>query len=67
MAGNILGQHELYGFRNETYDSLIEIITSYIGCDPPGKKNIAYDIEFLSNPENRQVIEGYSLRLTKGE
>jgi len=59
MAGNILGQHELYtAFANETYDSLIEIITSYIDCDPPGKKNIAYDIEFLSNPENRQVIEG---------
>ncbi len=59
MAGNILGQHELYtAFANESYDSLIEIITSYIDCDPPGKKNIAYDIEFLSNPENRQVIEG---------
>ena len=67
MAGNILGQHELYtAFANETYDSLIEIITSYIDCDPPGKKNIAYDIEFLSNPENRQVIEGVLAAANKG-
>ena len=59
MAGNFLGDHELYAvFENETYDSLMEIITSYIDCDPPGQKNIAYDIEFLSLPDNRQVIEG---------
>ena len=59
MAGKILGQHELYtAFQHETYDSLIETISSYIDCDPPGQKNIAYDIEFLTNPDNRQVIEG---------
>ena len=59
MAGSFLGEHELFAvFQNESYDSLMEIITSYIDCDPPGQKNIGYDIEFLANPDNRQVIEG---------
>ena len=39
MAGNILGQHELYtAFANETYDSLIEIITSYIDWQSTGQE-----------------------------
>mgnify|MGYP001218358940 CR=1 FL=1 len=59
MAGNIVRDHDLWvAFQHETYDSLIEIITSYADCDAPGQKNLAYDIEFLSAPENRQVIEG---------
>ena len=58
MAGKFLSEHELFPvFASENYESLMEIITSYIDCDPPGQKNIGFDIEFLSQPDNRQVIE----------
>ncbi len=59
MAGSFMRDHQLWEvFQHESYESLMEIITSYADCDPPGQKNIAYDIEFLSAAENRQVIEG---------
>jgi len=58
MAASVLKDHPLYPiFRTETYDSLIEMMVAYIDCDVPGQKNIGYDIEFLSAPDNRQVIE----------
>jgi hypothetical protein len=66
-AGNFMRGHELFSvFAAEDYDSLMEIITSYIDCDPPGQKNIGFDIEFLAEPSNRQVIEGI-LAAAKGE
>jgi hypothetical protein len=66
-AGNFMRGHELFPvFATEDYESLMEIITSYIDCDPPGQKNIGFDIEFLAEPSNRQVIEGI-LAAAKGE
>jgi hypothetical protein len=59
MAGSFMRDHDLWpAFQNETYESLMDIIGSYADCDPPGQKNIGYDIEFLLEPANRQVIEG---------
>ena len=58
MAASVLKDHPLYPiFQVETYDSLIEMMVAYIDCDVPGVKNIAYDIEFLAEEGNRQVIE----------
>jgi hypothetical protein len=58
MAASVLKDHPLYPiFQVETYDSLIEMMVAYIDCDVPGVKNIAYDIEFLAEQGNRQVIE----------
>ena len=66
-AGNFMRGHELFPvFASEDYESLMEIITSYIDCDPPGQKNIGFDIEFLAEPSNRQVIEAI-LAAAKGE
>ena len=58
MAATVLKDHPLYPiFQVETYDTLIEMMVAYADCDVPGVKNIAYDIEFLAAPDNRQVIE----------
>lgn len=67
MAARVMSEHELWPvFQNETYESLIEIISSYIGADPPGVENLIYDIKFLTNPENRQVIEGVLEKAKQG-
>ena len=61
-AAELLKDHPLFeAFKGETYESLMDMISSYADCDPPGQKNLGWDIEFLTEPENRQHIEAVLL------